>query len=70
MRDPLAVTRPNQIWAMDITHILMVRGFVHLAAVVDWFSSEAFTGRLTENGINISMDSKRCWRDNAFVERI
>jgi putative transposase len=34
----LAVTRPNQVWAMDITYIPMARGFVYLAAVVDWFS--------------------------------
>ena len=91
----------------------MARGFVYLAAVVDWFSrrvlawklsitmetsfciealdealsrnekpeifntdqgsqftSEAFTGRLKEEGIRISMDGKGRWRDNVFVERI
>jgi putative transposase len=34
----LAVTRPDQVWAMDITYIPMARGFVYLTAVVDWFS--------------------------------
>lgn len=34
----LPVTRPNQVWALDITYIPMARGFVYLAAVVDWFS--------------------------------
>jgi putative transposase len=34
----LAVERPNQIWSMDITYIPMAKGFVYLAAVVDWFS--------------------------------
>ena len=34
----LAITRPNQVWTMDITYIPMARGFVYLAAVVDWFS--------------------------------
>src|SRR5579875_1311262 len=34
----ITVERPNQVWAMDITHIPMARGFVYLAAVVDWFS--------------------------------
>src|SRR5918998_4389425 len=34
----LPITRPNQVWAMDITYISMARGFVYLAAVVDWFS--------------------------------
>ena len=30
----LAIERPNQVWAMDITYIPMARGFVYLAAVV------------------------------------
>ena len=34
----LAVTRPNQVWAMDITYIPMARGFVYLAVVLDWFN--------------------------------
>ena len=34
----LTITRANQVWAMDITYIPMARGFVYLAAVVDWHS--------------------------------
>jgi putative transposase len=34
------------------------------------FTSEAFTGVLTRNGIAISMDGKGAWRDNVFVERL
>jgi len=34
----LPVTRANQVWAMDITYLPMARGFVYLAAVVDWYS--------------------------------
>jgi putative transposase len=107
------VVRPNQAWAMDITYIPMARGFVYLAAVVDWFSrrvlawrvsitmevefcldaldealarhgkpeifntdqgsqftSAAFTGRLLDNAIAISMDGRGAWRDNVFVERL
>jgi putative transposase len=109
----MAITRPNQVWAMDITYIPMARGFIYLAAVVDWctrrviswrlsitmdvsfciealeealssnekpeifntdqgsqFTSEAFTGRLKEEGIRISMDGRGRWRDNVFVERV
>ena len=109
----LAVTRPNQVWAMDITYLPMDRGFVYLAAVVDWYSrrvvswkvsttmdvhfcleaveeamerhgkpeimntdqgsqftSQAFTGLLKDNDIQISMDGKGAWRDNVFVERL
>jgi putative transposase len=109
----LSVTQPNQVWAMDITYIPMARGFVYLAAVMDWYSrrvlawrvsitmetdfcieaveeaihrygkpeifntdqgsqftSAAFTGRLQEHGIRLSMDGQGCWRDNVFVERL
>ncbi len=34
------------------------------------FTSEAFTGRLKQEGIRISMDGKGRKRDNVFVERI
>ena len=41
------ITRPNQVWAMDITYIPMARGFVYLAAVVDWFSRRVLAWRLS-----------------------
>jgi len=109
----LAITRPNQVWATDISYIPMARGFVYLAAVTAWFSrcvlswrlsitmdtsfciealdealrlhgkpaifntdqgsqftSEAFTGRLKEEGIQVSMDGSGRWADNVFVERL
>ena len=43
----LAVERSNQAWAMDITYIPMARGFVYLAAVVDWFSRRVLAWRLS-----------------------
>lgn len=43
----LAVTRPNQVWAMDLTYIPMARGFVHLVAVLDWFSRKVLAWRLS-----------------------
>jgi putative transposase len=43
----LAVERPNQVWAMDITYIPMARGFVYLTAVVDWFSRRVLAWRLS-----------------------
>ena len=42
----LAIERPNQVWAMDITYIPMARGFVYLAAVVDWFSRRVLAWRI------------------------
>ena len=43
----VAVERPNQVWAMDITYIPMARGFVYLCAVVDWFSRRVLAWRLS-----------------------
>ena len=34
----LAIDRPNQVWAADITYIPMRRGFLYLFAVLDWHS--------------------------------
>jgi putative transposase len=49
------VIRPNQVWAMDLTYIPMARGFVYLAAVVDWFSRRVLAWRLS-----ITMEAEFC----------
>jgi putative transposase len=51
----LKVDRPNHVWAMDITYIPMARGFVYLAAVVDWFSRRVLAWRLS-----ITMEAAFC----------
>jgi putative transposase len=51
----LPVTQPNQVWAMDITYIPMARGFVYLAAIIDWFSRKVLAWRLS-----ITMDRAFC----------
>jgi len=51
----LAVTRPNQVWAMDITYLPMARGFLFLAAVVDWHSRRVLAWR-----VSITMDVGFC----------
>ena len=43
----LTIDRPNQVWAMDITYIPMARGFVYLAAVVDWFTRRILSWRVS-----------------------
>jgi putative transposase len=43
----LTVDRSNQVWAMDITYIPMARGFVYLAAIIDWFSRRVLSWRLS-----------------------
>ena len=65
----LAVTRPNQVWTMDITYIppsrqiaaqspagqRMARGFVYLVAVVDWFSRKVLAWRLS-----VTLETEPC----------
>jgi putative transposase len=36
LRD-MRVTRPDQVWATDITYIRLRQGFVSLVAVMDWY---------------------------------
>ena len=51
----LAILRSNHVWAMDISYIPMARGFVYLAAVIDWHSRKVLAWRLS-----ISMDTAFC----------
>ena len=34
----LKVTSPNQVWCADITYVPLLRGYLYLVAVMDWFS--------------------------------
>lgn len=34
----LRIDRPDQVWATDITYIRLLRGYVYLVAILDWFS--------------------------------
>jgi len=51
----LAIERANQVWAMDITYIPMARGFVYLAAVLDWHSRRVLAHR-----VSITMEADFC----------
>ena len=56
----LPVTKPDQVWATDISYIPMQKGFVYFVAVVDWFSRRVPTWR-----VSISMEAEFCiqgWR--------
>ncbi|MFC1601395.1 IS3 family transposase, partial [Candidatus Sumerlaeota bacterium] len=108
----LQIKAPDEVWATDITYIRMRRGFIYLAAIMDWhsryvlswevsltlesefclqaleqalrlsrpgifnsdqgsqFTSRAFTTRLEEAGIRISMDGRGRFLDNIFIERL
>jgi putative transposase len=51
----LAVTKPNQVWAMDITYVPMAKGFVYLTVVLDWFSRRVLAWR-----VSITMEADFC----------
>ena len=59
----LQVTRPNQVWAVDITYLPMRRGFLYLIAIRDWHTRKVLAWR-------ISMDGKGRFLDDIFVERL
>ena len=41
----LEITRVNPVWAMDITYLPMRKGFVYLAAVLDWATRRVLSWR-------------------------
>ena len=51
----LAINRPNQVWAADITYIAMPRGFLYLVAMMDWHSRYVLAWRLSN-----TMDTSFC----------
>ena len=51
----LAIERPNQVWATDITYIPMARGFVYLAVVLTGSARRVLAWRLS-----ITMEAEFC----------
>ena len=51
----VAVTKPDQVWAADITYIPMARGFLYLVVVMDWHSRSVLSWRLSN-----TLDSASC----------
>ncbi|MCJ1960738.1 IS3 family transposase [Novosphingobium mangrovi (ex Hu et al. 2023)] len=51
----LPIVKPNQVSATDISYIPMVSGFVYLVAIVDWFSREVLSHR-----ISIALEADFC----------
>jgi putative transposase len=54
LRD-MAIDRPDQVWAADITYIRMKHGFIYLVAIMDWFSRYVLAW-----GVSITMDVDFC----------
>jgi putative transposase len=43
----VAIERPNQVWASDITYLPMAHGFLYLVAILDVFSRKVLAFRLS-----------------------
>jgi len=43
----LRIERPNQVWAVDITYVPLVRGWMYLVALLDWYSRYVLAWRLS-----------------------
>jgi putative transposase len=43
----MEITRPDQVWASDITYVPLRHGFLYLVAVMDWYSRYVLSWRLS-----------------------
>ena len=43
----VTISRPNQVWSIDITYIRLKRGFVYLVAIIDWHSRYVLSWKLS-----------------------
>jgi putative transposase len=41
------ITKPNEVWAADITYIPMASGYMYLVAIIDWYSRYVLAWRLS-----------------------
>lgn len=47
--DNIDINRPNQVYSTDITYLRMHKGFVYLAAIIDWYSRYVIDWQLSIN---------------------
>lgn len=43
----IEITYPDQMWAVDITYIRLMRGFAYLVSVMDWYSRDVVSWELS-----------------------
>jgi len=53
-KNQVVVDTPNQVWSTDITYIKLEKGFVYLAAVIDWNTKKILSWRLS-NTMDVSL---------------
>ena len=50
----IVIEKTNQVWSTDITYIKLEKGFVYLAAIIDWYSKKILSWKLS-NTMDISL---------------
>ena len=45
----LEISRPNQVWACDITYVPLCSGYLYLTAILDWYSRRVLSWRLSNS---------------------
>lgn len=50
----IVIEKANQVWSTDITYIKLEKGFVYLAAIIDWHSKKILSWRLS-NTMDVSL---------------
>lgn len=51
------IEKTNQVWSTDITYIKLEKGFVYLAAIIDWHSKKILSWKLS-NTMDIFFSDK------------
>ena len=49
------ITKPDEVWAADITYIPMAEGYMYLVAIIDWYSRYVLAWKLSN-----SLESSFC----------
>lgn len=65
----LAITRPNQVWMIDVTYLRMNQGFVYLVALIDVYSRYVFGWKLSNTlETNFCLEALKSGLENATPE--
>jgi putative transposase len=51
----ITISRPDQVWAVDITYIRLFEGFCYLVAIMDWYSRYVVSWELS-----LSLETEFC----------
>lgn len=53
-KNQVIIEKPNQVWSTDITYIKLEKGFVYLAAIIDWNTKKILSWKLS-NTMDVSL---------------